>query len=96
MARAKTTYEWRLNYRDDCGGIEDIDFFDTYKEALDRWSKDEGASDIELTKVVGDEDDGIHYMEYATVMDGELPQRFDEGSKVNKCHHDEVAKAHKA
>ena len=98
MARQQTEHEWRVNYRDEFGDIEDIDFFDTYVAALKRLraDADQGATDIELTKTVGDEDEGIHYRDYATVIDGKLPEYFDEGDKVNKAHHAEVARAHKA
>ena len=97
MARQETTYEWRVNYRDEHGDCFDIDHFDNYADALNRLQQGEGENtDIELTRIVGDEDEGIHYMEYATVTDGKLPERYDEGGKVNKAHHAEVAKAHKA
>ena len=98
MAKKETIYEWRVNYRDEHGDVYDIDFFDTYESALKRLQADadQGAADIELTKTVGDEDEGIHYRDYATVIDGKLPEYFDEGDKVNKAHHAEVARAHKA
>jgi len=91
MAKKETKYEWRVNKRDEHGDCIDIDFFDTYAEALA-----EQGTDIELTRIVGDEDNGIHYMEYATVTNGKLPEHYDEGGKVNKAHHAEVARAHKA
>lgn len=96
MARKKTIYEWRVNYRDEHGDIDDMDFFDSYVEALKCLQREaeRGATDIELSKIVGDELDGIHYKEYATVVDGKLPEYFDEGDKVNKAHHAEVARAH--
>ena len=91
MAAKQTVYEWRVNQRDQNGDCLDFDTFNTYKEALA-----EAGTDIELTRIVGDEDGGIHYMEYATVTDAKLPEYYDEGGKVNKAHHAEVAKAHKA
>jgi hypothetical protein len=90
MAKQQTNYEWRVNERDEHGDCADFDTFSTYAEALAQ----EG-SDIELTRIVGDDDNGIHYMEYATVTDGKLPEYYDEGGKVNKAHHAEVARAHK-
>ncbi len=96
MAKKETKYEWRVNKRDEHGDCIDIDFFDTYEEALAELWSTRMRSDIELTRIVGDEDNGIHYMEYATVTDGKLPEHYDEGGKVNKAHHAEVAKAHKA
>ena len=89
MAAKQTTYEWRVNERDEHGDCIDFDTFDTYAEALAS-----AGSDIELTRIVGDEDGGIHYMEYATVVDGKLPEYFDEGGRVNKAHHAEVARQH--
>ena len=99
MARKETIYEWRVNYRDEHGDCDNIDFFDTYKEALRILRRDayEGATDIELCRVEGDQDDGVHDIHYATVEDGKLPEFFDYCSiRVNKAHHAEVARAHKA
>tara|TARA_R100000353_G_scaffold176045_2_gene148491 strand:+ start:3434 stop:3730 length:297 start_codon:yes stop_codon:yes gene_type:complete len=97
MARQQTNYEWRVNQRDEHGDCVDFDTFSTYAEALHQvehgaW----GANEIELTRQVGDDDNGLYYMEYATVVNGTLPEYFDEGGKVNKAHHAEVARAHKA
>jgi hypothetical protein len=94
VARQQTNYEWRVNQRDEYGDCVDFDTFSTYAEALYQvehggW----GANEIELTRQVGDDDHGIHYMEYATVTDGKLPEYYDEGGKVNKAHHAEVARA---
>lgn len=96
MARQQTNYEWRVNQRDEHGDCLDFDTFDTYAEALSALWSTPMRADIELTRIVGDDDNGIHYMEYASVVNGKLPEYFDEGGKVNKAHHAEVARAHKA
>ena len=94
--RNRVTYEWRLNRRDEHGDIEDINFFDHYADAANELHvrNDCGWSDIELTRVLGNDDDGILDREYAPVINGRLPERFDEGCKVNKAHHREVERWH--
>ena len=99
MKGQKTVYEWRLNFVDEYGDIEHIDFFDTYAEAA-KWLKhyeNDGASEIELQRTVIDAAESVEDIFYATVVDGKLPEYFDDCSvRVTAAHHAEVAWAHKA
>lgn len=95
--RNRKTYEWRVNQVDEHGDINDIYFFDTYAEAANFMCL-EGFQNIELTKIIGNDDDGIVDRTYATVDFDlwELPEAFDDGSKIPANKRAEVRKWHKA
>lgn len=95
--RNKTTYEWRVNQVDEHGDINDINFFDTYAEAANFMCLEDFQS-IELTKVIGNDDNGIVDRAYATVDFDlwELPETFDDGSKIPAPKRADVRRWHKA
>ena len=94
--RNRTTYEWRVNQVDEHGDINNINFFDTYAEAANFMCL-EDYQEIELTKIIGNNDDGIVDRAYAAVDFDlwELPETFDDGSKIPAAKRTEVRKWHK-
>jgi len=95
--RNKTTYEWRVNQVDEHGDINDIAFFDTYAEAANFMCLFD-YQEIELTRTVDNDDEGIVQRDYATVdfKHWELPETFDHSAiKVPAAKKAEVRKWHK-
>ena len=96
--RSKTTYEWRVNQVDEHGDINDIAFYDTYAEAANCLYLFD-FQEIELTRTVGNDDEGIIQRDYATVdiKHWELPETFDGSTiKVPAAKKAEVRRWHKS
>lgn len=111
MARDRTTYEWHVECRDEHGDANNIDFADTFAEALasqKAWASDPDYAKIEiaLVRTEGNELDGINWRGYAYVQaDGTLEERFstfheetgpaNDGPDVPQRFHKEVQAARK-
>ena len=91
-----TNYEWTWEACDESGDITDCDSFDSYAEC--REASPIGA-EIALVRRVGNDDEGELDKSYAychpsvTGTGLELPERFDDGCKVPKKYHAEIARA---
>lgn len=80
--RDKITYEWAIEGEDDDGDIQDVDHADTFAEALVRqaalapkWPK----VNIALTRISGNDFDGINERGYSYYRDGKLEPNFSDG-----------------
>lgn len=108
MTRDKVTYEWHIECGDDAGDVHNVDFADSYVEALRSqamWAKDEDYArvDIALVRTEGNDDDGINWRGYAYLDRCELEPVFStfhdetgparDGPDVPQRFFKEVAKA---
>lgn len=74
-----TSYEWVAEKLDEWGDVEEVFQFETRAEA------EREGGEIALCRRVHNADDGDELdREYAYVIDGELPPKFDGGSSVPK------------
>lgn len=74
-----TTYEWIVETLDDDGDdIMEVDHFDTYAEARDYAAKQARAS-VGLVRDVGNDVEGLTDRLWAYVVDGKLPEVFEQG-----------------
>lgn len=105
MTRDKITYEWAVESCDEHGDNIAVNHADSYAEALrirDSEAPDYDHVDIALTRIEGNDDDGINWRGYAYVRDGALESCFstyhpegipaNDGPDVPKRFHEEVAR----
>lgn len=82
MIRDKTSYEWAVECLDEHGDIFDVDHADTFAEAMARKAMKEpdvAKVEIALTRIVGNDDDGIIGRGYSYYRDGRLEPSFSDG-----------------
>jgi len=95
-------YEWRVNWMDSYGDIQDVEFLESYKEAL-REVADGGPEgdfytpQIELCRCEGNDEDGLSDLQYAQVQDGVLGEHWNDYPNwpVPKYLRNQVARATK-
>lgn len=86
-------YEWTVETVDEHGDITDTCAWDSYAEAQKRAALERASGtrvEIALTRIVGDEIEGLQDRQYAYLEGGKLPERFDGGAKVPRRFHREV------
>jgi hypothetical protein len=86
MAKDKLTYEWAIETLDSNGDIYDVDHSETFPTDIPE------NADVALTRIIGNDQDGIKHRQYAYLADGKLPETFENGVRVPKRFHVEVAK----
>jgi hypothetical protein len=104
MARDKVDYEWCIESQDEFGDVESLNHADTLAEALviqKQEAPDWHKVEIALTRIEGNDFDGINWRGYAYLRDdGTLEPRFssfhdggpaNDGPDVPQRFHKEVA-----
>ena len=86
MAKDKLTYEWVIESLDSNGDIDDVDHSETFPSDIPE------NADVALTRIIGNNRDGIKHRQYAYLADGKLPKTFENGVQVPKRFHVEVAR----
>lgn len=79
MARDKVSYEWRIECQDEYGDVQDVQFADSYAEALAAQAEEVGEwakVEIALSRTEGNDDDGINWRGYAYARDGRIEPIF--------------------
>jgi hypothetical protein len=84
MAKDKLTYEWAIETLDSNGDIYDVDHSETFPTDIPE------NADVALTRIIGNDQDGIKHRQYAYLADGKLPETFENGVRVPKRFHVEV------
>lgn len=94
--RNKISYEWVFEDYDVYGDIIDPMFGDTLADVVQYAPGNGDSYRVALTRIEGNDDDGLLVREYAYLKNGKLPIEFEDGYQIPKKYHKEVAKWAKA
>lgn len=86
--KTRTTYEWCIETMDEHGDIIDSEFY----QSLDEITDDFEWSQLCLVKDVYHNIQGLQNREHAYIVNHELPDFFDDGTKVPSRYHVEFYK----
>lgn len=94
-------YEWKVEFTDEHGDIDDCDHADDYayvKRRAEEAVRGElcEQAHVCLVRMTGNESEGVTSRAYAYMIDSELPDTFCDGETVPARFHREVAKASRA
>ena len=80
------SYEWVVEDNDVYDDIVDLFHCDTMEEAIEFVKNNIPIHhyDVALTRLEGNNDDGLIDRQYAYLLNGKLPEEFDNGTKVPK------------
>lgn len=92
-----TTYEWKVEFADEYGDIQDYWHFSESEfdlATIKANEPNEYTAQIALVREVGNDEDGLTDRQHAYVEDGKLPDCFEYGAKIPARFYEMVKRAY--